>query len=475
VANEFAALTPPPGPRAGRIDKAAEDDSLSLMRHRRRQKAIARRRTLFLVAIGLGVMALLGVGGFFVFQAVLTSETKESPQASADGRKPAAAPAKSVDSKPAKPKATKPVGRPDPGPPVPRPSPAPSPPEEASNPEPPPKTLQEEARLEGHTNPVTSLAFSPDGRWLLSASGTELWLWDIATRQLLRKFPKHESPIHCLAISSDGHYALTGSGSQQLNFGKPVPEDCTMRLWDLAKPRLVRTFPGQGSPVRSVVFSSDGHRALSGSGPLPDKDGMEMPGECTVYLWDVDRGKKVQDFEGHTKPIVAVAFGDDSKLSSASAPGVMAWDERNSQEVAEASFPFESPVSVVAFSPEGRHVVGHCDDKKVRVWTAGLGAVKKTVCYNASKTHVSCLALSRHGRLAVIGCGYSGMQDGKKVWLDCTVRVVDVDKEEQLASLEGHTEPVTSVAVSADGQYAAAGGQDHTIRLWKLGDASASR
>jgi hypothetical protein len=463
VVNEFAALSQPSAPHAGPKGKPAEDANVSRIKRRLRQQAAAQKRTVYL-AIALGVIVLLGIGGFFILQMVLTSGLKEPRQADADGHKTAPAPKVVGETRPAKPQPA-PASQPRPRP-TPPPQPEPPPKVDPPAPEPGPKTLQADAPLKGHAAPVTSLAFSPDGNWLLSASGPDLWLWDVKNRQVLRKFPKQDSPIHCVAISTDGHYALTGSGRLGMNFGKLVPEDCRVRLWDLKKGRLVRTFPARGSPIRAVAFSSDGHRALSAGGALEGKDASETPVDCIVHLWDVDQGKVLQYFEGHPKPILDVAFADEDVLSSVSATGVQSWNERNSQEAGNS--PFKAPASAAVFSRDGRRLLVCGDDKIVWLWTWSLGSLHKAVCYDASKSQVSCLAISRHGLLALIGCGYQDVKDGKKVWLDCTVRLVDLDTQQQVACLEGHTEPVTSVALSPDKQYVAAGGQDNTIRLWKL-------
>jgi hypothetical protein len=460
--NEFAALTQPPAPRASLKHDPPEVPSVSRIKRRLRQQAAAQRRTIYL-AIALGLIVLLGIGGFFILQAVLTSDLKEPRQADAEGRKTAPAPRVIWETRPARPRPA-PIAdtrrRPDP------PQPEPPPKVDPPAPEPGPKVLKADAELPGHAAPVTSLAFSPDSNWLLSASGPDLWLWDVKNRQVLYKFPKHGSPVHCVAISADGHYALTGSGSFGMNFGKLVPEDCKVRLWDLKKGKLLHTFPAQRSPVRSVAFSTDGRRALSAGGALEGKAAAETPVDCTVHFWDVEHHKELQFFEGPTKPILDVAFADEDILASVCATGVQSWHEHNSQEAANS--PFKTLASGAVFSQDGRRLLVYGDDKVVWLWTWSLGSLHRTVCYDASKSQISCLAISRHGLLALIGCGYQDVKNGKKVWLDCGVRLVDLDTQQQLACLEGPTEPVMSVALSADKQYAAAGGPDHVIRLWKL-------
>jgi WD40 repeat protein len=121
--------------------------------------------------------------------------------------------------------------------------------------------------FEGHSSPVTSVAFSPDGSRVLSAtSGSVLLptgdligndntikLWDAATGSLIRTFEGHSVPVTSVAFSPDGSRVLSGS------------QDRTIKLWDAATGALIRTFEGHSARVASVAFSADGGRVLSGS------------------------------------------------------------------------------------------------------------------------------------------------------------------------------------------------------------------
>src|SRR5665213_3464293 len=103
----------------------------------------------------------------------------------------------------------------------------------------------------------SSAAFSPDGRQVVSGGGltATVRLWDVATGRLLRTFLGHSESVNSVAFSPDG--ATIASGAQ----------DDTIKLWDTTTGRLLRTLPQKGV-VSSISFSSDGKRLyFASNGP----------------------------------------------------------------------------------------------------------------------------------------------------------------------------------------------------------------
>ena len=96
-------------------------------------------------------------------------------------------------------------------------------------------------------------AFSSDGRHSLSIDSLEeaLVLWEVDTGNV-RRFLGHKDTISSVAFSPDGRFALSGHES-------------TLRMWELASGRELRTFVGHTGKVNSVAFSPDSRFALSGS------------------------------------------------------------------------------------------------------------------------------------------------------------------------------------------------------------------
>jgi WD40 repeat protein len=153
----------------------------------------------------------------------------------------------------------------------------------------------------GHSASIQGVAIAPDGKTALSISEDKtLKLWDVASGRELRSFTGQAGPA---AFSSDSTMALSAS------------EANTLKLWDLASGRELKSFPGHADWVKSVALSPDGRLALSGS---CDEGRSRLSLDClkgSLKLWDVASGRELKSFSGLAGWIAPVAFSPDSKLA----------------------------------------------------------------------------------------------------------------------------------------------------------------
>jgi WD40 repeat protein/uncharacterized caspase-like protein len=176
---------------------------------------------------------------------------------------------------------------------------------------------------------VASVAFSPDGRFALSGNRAlpeyrdlnTLILWEVASGRELRRFTGHAKALTSVAFSPDGTLALSGS------------DDKTLKLWEVASGRELRSFTGHKDNVSSVAFSPDGRFVLSGSN------------DSTLKLWEASSGRELRSFAsgrefnsftGHASNVRSVAFSPDGKrIISGGADGTMRiWDAQTGEELA---------------------------------------------------------------------------------------------------------------------------------------------
>lgn len=123
----------------------------------------------------------------------------------------------------------------------------------------------------GHLADAGSVAFSSDGQWVLSGGSGTVKLWEVATGREVRSFMGHTEAVHSVAFSPDGQWALSGSGDQ------------TIKLWEVATGREVRTFTGHSSDVWSAAFSPDERWILSGSlGEIEALGSGDRPGSAEL-------------------------------------------------------------------------------------------------------------------------------------------------------------------------------------------------
>jgi hypothetical protein len=268
-----------------------------------------------------------------------------------------------------------------------------------------PRTPVQIRHLDGHTGPVRTVLFLPDGRRVLSGSGWPagdgtLRLWDSESGQELRRMQMPRLPlavgaagareasgeIHSLALSPDGRRALAGSAG-----GLVI-------LWDLETGKVLRRFEGHSQTVMTLAFHPNGRWALSGGR------------DCALRLWDVDAGKELRRFEGHT-----------------------GW------------------VRGLAFSPDGRHVLSGGRDRTVRLWEVDTG--RELSCVSSERGNVETVAFSPDGRRAVWGEGTS-------------LRLWDMDEERELRRCDAHPFGVNHALFSPDGRLILSGGYDSMVRLW---------
>lgn len=201
----------------------------------------------------------------------------------------------------------------------------------------------------GHTGWVTAISFSPDGRYLASASidGTvKLWRLEDGS---MRTIGVHASRVESLAFSPDGAYLVSCSSYS----------DNTIRLWRVSDGELVRNFRGHSDAAYSVAFSPDGQLIASGGGYA----------DRTIRLWRVSDGAQVGELRGHTGIVYSVAFSPDGAyLASGSEDRtIQVW--RLSDGTPIRTFTgHNGPVYSVDFSPDGQYLVSGSGDHTVRLW-----------------------------------------------------------------------------------------------------------
>ncbi|HTU90642.1 MAG TPA: sigma factor-like helix-turn-helix DNA-binding protein [Gemmataceae bacterium] len=226
---------------------------------------------------------------------------------------------------------------------------------------------QWKAHDKGTEGKLQSMALSPDGKTLATASPHEIVLWDIATHEkkhtldlkhFLYPHYIHLFP-HGILFSRDGRLLASGHC------------DGTIALWDVSEGKEIRRWQAHSFPVWSLDFSPDGKTLVSGA-----------IWECGPRLWDVATGAEARAFAGHTAPVERVMFAPDGKriLSVGREKKILEWNLIDEREAARIKL--DGPrmfyhMSSYKLSPRG-DVAASCDkDHRISLWDVATGKERR--------------------------------------------------------------------------------------------------
>ena len=333
--------------------------------------------------------------------------------------------------------------------------------------------------FEGHTVGVECIAFSPDGRYLVSGSFDKtLILWEVETRQSVHKpFVAHTGGVRSVTFSPDGKLvASTGhEGTVRLwdiVIGcslKELPERCrgthvafspdgklliwihneNVYFWDRATKHLIENPLGEHTfkGVSHVKFSPNGKLLILGS-----QDGV-------LYRWDMTTQTMIEKpFVGHTGEITSVAFSlDEKSLVSGSMDGTLRlWDVVTGFSIGDPFTEHTSTVTSVVFSTDGQFILSGGLDRTVRLWDFSKPPpIGEGLIGHSQK--VTSIAISLHEGVIVSSSH------------DKTLLFWDIDMKCPMSvPLKGHSEAVNCVVFSPDGKFILSASDDNTLILWDV-------
>jgi WD40 repeat protein len=289
----------------------------------------------------------------------------------------------------------------------------------------------------GHSKPVMSIVFSPDGRQIATASldNTSI-IWDSKNGKPIAILAGHSKPVVGVAYSPDGKQLATAS------------YDNTARIWDTEKGRVVSTLRGHSDYVSCAAFSPDGKYLATGSG---DK---------VIKIWDLDNSKLIPTLKGHLNSITSIAFSPDGNYLATGSQDNTAkiWDLQNIKEIITLKGHLNS-ITSITFSPDGNYLATGSQDNTAKIWD--LQNIKEAITLKGHSNGVTSVAYSPDGNRLATGSS------------DNTAKIWDIKNKKVILSLKGHSENVNSISFSPDGRYLVTGSDDNTATIWDVQNGSA--
>jgi hypothetical protein len=304
----------------------------------------------------------------------------------------------------------------------------------------------------GHTGPVYSARFSPDGKLVATGGYDKLvMVWnpnevqpiDIGKR-LDRKpdarpaavrLAGHDEAVRTVSFSPKGQFVLSGS------------DDHTVRVWDPASGKNLAALRGHGRAVRACAFSPDGKRVVSGSD------------DEFVRVWDVQGYQETRVlhatvFAGHQDAVLSARYSRDGKniVTASRDRTASLWDSDTGKPIRRFEEGHEFLVSGAVFLPDKKHLATGAGDNSVRIWDLTAGTQQIVM---SPTGRVGTLAASANGNWIATGSPGSDI----KLWNAHTGGAI--------GSLKGHESEVTALAFSPSENELVSGDNRGHIRVWK--------
>jgi WD40 repeat protein/serine/threonine protein kinase len=324
---------------------------------------------------------------------------------------------------------------------------------------------------DGHTAAARQVAFSPDGRRLVSVGEDgRVIVWDFASRRRLATLTDHAGAVTTVGFSPDGKWFATGGA------------DKTAIVWDAATFERVATLRDHAAAVTAAAFTPDGKYLATASctpdertvlwsvgrwekvrelrfgncwGTLPFTPDSRYVVDRRMGVWELETGRNVApsstDWEGNW-----VSVSPDGTLAVAATPGgnVRFFDLKRREQL-DNPHVHRDHGRAVAFSPAGRYVATGAE--KIMLWDAKTRQMITPLEYSSIVWN---LAFSPDGRYLVSTHG------------DGAILVWDVNTRERVANFNEHVGAVESVAFSRDGRRVASASEDGSVIVW---DAASAR
>lgn len=282
--------------------------------------------------------------------------------------------------------------------------------------------------LRGHTSPLTAAAFSPDGLRLITAcSDGSARLWSATDGRMVTVMRRHAGPVVGIVFAPDGKRIVT------------IGEDRTARLWSEQGVHIAGLTAHTGA-ILGAVFSGDNATVATHSE------------DRSAILWGAQSGKEIAVLSGHTDAVLDLSFSADSRRLVTASADTTARVWHSGGDLVVELIGHTDHVRMARFSPDGARVLTASDDTTARLWNSTSGNVVATLEGHTAKVRI--------GRFSPDGARVLTVGD------DNTARLWDASLSNAIPTLKGHSAPIRMARFSPEGSRIVTASDDKTARLW---------
>ncbi|HXJ59154.1 MAG TPA: serine/threonine-protein kinase [Verrucomicrobiae bacterium] len=327
-----------------------------------------------------------------------------------------------------------------------------------------------------HTGAITSMAFSPNGRTLATASKDySVRLWDFATRQHVATLQGHLNEVWTIAFSPDGQTIFSGTKQGEVKLWPARSQDTDNALAGLKQP---------------LAFSKDS-RILAGLTQSNSVAFVDLATGTVERQFALERPQRAR-FR-FPRPIPALTFSVDLRtmVHGRDDGSVQIWDTETGEKRTLLTSP--GPVDLLALSPDGQQLIARGAEWSVRRWDLRTGSYSPwrvtdvaRVVFSPDGRVMATLSRGQPAQLwdaatltlrtnlvseEVPGLGLAFSADSRLLAVgtrDELIQLWEVSTGQLLGVCEGHKQDVWSVAFSPDGKTLASSSDDGTMKVWNL-------
>lgn len=304
----------------------------------------------------------------------------------------------------------------------------------------------------GHTSAITSAVYSPDGKYIVTASwDNTAKIWEASDGRLLNELKGHLASLTSAAFSPacpddpiGGKYIVTTS------------KDKTAKIWSTTNGVLLHDLVGHTDWVSTAVFSPDGKYVLTASW------------DSTARIWNALTGKFLQVLKGHKGSLTSGVFSPPNKADPKGGKYILtaSMDETARIWLASNGTPVHTLeghtewVTSASYNDDGKYIITASNDKTAKTWTASDGHLLNTLTGHTRALRSASFSPSSKSMTGSQYIVTSSWDSTARIWQASTGRLLQL--------LKGHKDAVISAVFSPDAKYVLTASLDSCAKVWMV-------